>query len=81
MIQYLKVFRALVSNFLYWNINKIPRAENNEADWLSKYASIAIPSLDNVDERVFVECLPLKATDVKMTEVMLVETAPVEDRP
>ena len=55
MIQYLKVVRSLVSDFLYYNINKIPRAENTEADRLSKYASIAILNQDNVDEQVFFE--------------------------
>ena len=42
MIQYLKVVQCLVSDFLYWNITKIQRTENTEADRLSKYASIAI---------------------------------------
>ena len=81
MIQYLKVVRSLVLDFLYWNINKIPRAVNSEADRLSKYASIAILNPDNVDEKVFVEFLPLKSTDMKMAEVMPVETASQEDRP
>ena len=35
MIQYLKVVRSLVLDFLYWNINKTPRAENTKADRLS----------------------------------------------
>ena len=76
MIQYLMVVRCLVSDFLYWNITKILRTENTEVDRLSKYASIAISNPDKIDERVFVEFLPLKSTDVKMTEVMPVETAP-----
>ena len=45
-----------------------------------KYASIAIPNPDRVDERVFVEFLPLKSTEVKVTEVMPIEIAPQEDR-
>ena len=81
MIQYSKVVRYLVSDFLYWNITKILRTENIEVDRLSKYASIAIPNPDNVDERVFVEFLPSKSTDVKLIEVMPVETALQEDRP
>ena len=66
MIQYLKVVRCLVSDFLYWNINKIPRSENAEADRLSKYASIAIPNPDNIDERVFVEYLPQNLQILKL---------------
>ena len=81
MIQYLKVVRYLVSDCLYWNINKIPRAEHTKVDPLSKYACIAILSLNNVDETMFVEYLPLKSTDVKVAEVMPVQTAPVEGRP
>ena len=81
MIQYLRVVRCLVSDFLYWNITKIPRTENTEADRLSKYASIAIPNPEKIDERVFVEFLPSKTTDAKMTEVMPVEVAQEEDRP
>ena len=81
MIQYLKVVRCLVSDFLYWNINKIPRSENAEVDRLSKYVSIAIPSPDNVDERVFVEYLPTKSTDVKVTEVLPIQNVPGVDMP
>ena len=76
MIQYFKVVQCLVSDFLYWNITKIPKTENTEAYQLSKYASIAIPNPDKIDERVFMEFLPLKTTDVKMTEVMPVEIVP-----
>ena len=75
MLQYLRVVRCLVSDFLYWNITKIQRTENTEADQLSKYASIAIPNLEKIDERVFVEFLPWKTTDIKMTEVMPLEIA------
>ena len=64
---------------MYWNITKIPRAENTEVDRLSKYASIAIPSPDSVDERVFVEYLPTKSTDVKVAEVLPVQTVPRVD--
>ena len=31
MIQYLQHVRAMTSEFLYWSINKIPRAANSEA--------------------------------------------------
>ena len=81
MIQYLRVVRCLVSDFLYWNITKILRTENTEADRLSKYASIAIPNPEKIDERVFVEFLPSKTIEVNITEVMLVEIAQEEDRP
>ena len=81
MIQYLKVVRCLVSDFLYWNITKILSAENTEVDRQSKYAFVAILSLDNVDEGVFVEYLPTKYIDVKVTEVIPVKAALVEDRP
>ena len=39
-----------------------------------------ISNTDKVDEQVFVEYLPLKSIEVKVTEVMLVETAPQEDK-
>ena len=55
--------------------------ENTKADRLSKYASIAIPNPEKIDERVFVEFLPSKTTETKMTEVMPVEVAQEEDRP
>lgn len=42
MAKYLKVVRALTIEFHSWNINKIPRAENSEADKLLKFASIAM---------------------------------------
>ena len=69
MIYYQQVVQFFVFDFLYWNINKIPKSENTEANPLSKYASIAIPNPDKVNERVFVEFLPLKTTDVKLTDV------------
>ena len=81
MIQYLKVVRCLVSDFLYWNITKIPKTENIEADRLSKYTSIAIPNPEKIDERVFVEFLPSKTIEKKTIDVMPVEIAQEEDRP
>ena len=71
----MKVVRCLVLDFLYWNITKIPRTENTEADRLSKYASIAIPNPEKIDERVFVELLPLKTIETKTFDVMPVEIA------
>ena len=67
--------------FIFSNINKISRAENKKVDWFSKYASIAIPNSDKLDERVFVEYLPLKSTEVKVTKVMPVDIDLPEDRP
>ena len=49
--------------------------ENTEVDWLSKYTSIAIPNPEKINERVFMEFLPLKTTDEKITKVMPVEVA------
>ena len=52
MIQYLQVVQFLVTEFLSWNITKISRAENSEADKLSKHAFIAILDLKKYDERI-----------------------------
>ena len=70
MIEYLKAVRGLTTEFTSWSIDKIPRAENCEADRLSKYASIAVPNLDEQEERVFVEYLPEKTTSTPLIDVL-----------
>ena len=70
MIEYLKLVRGLVIEFTSWSINKILRAENCEADRLSKYASIAVPSPEDQEERVFVEYLPKKTTSTPHVEML-----------
>ena len=52
-IPYLQVIRSLVSEFLYWNIAKVPRLKNAEANQLSKYALIAIHNPENSNEKEF----------------------------
>ena len=79
MIKYLHVVRSLVSNFLYqtsqkylgWKIHK-------QINW-KKYASIAIPNLKKFEEQILVEFLPIKSTDLKMIEVLPVQTVPYEE--
>ena len=56
--------------FTSWDISKIPRTENYEADRLSKYTSIAIPSPKELKERIFVECLPERTTSAAYLEVL-----------
>ena len=46
MIQYMQVVQSLISDFLYKDINKMPKSENTEADQLSKYELIEIPNSD-----------------------------------
>ena len=70
MIEYLKAVRGLTAEFTSWSIDKIPRAENCEADRLSKYASIAVPNHDEQEEKVFVEYFPEKTTSTPNVEVM-----------
>ena len=81
MIKYLQIVRSLVSDFLYWNITKVPRSENSEADRLVKYASVAISNHEKFEERIFVEFLPMKSTDLKAAEVPPVEAIPQNDVP
>ena len=52
MIKYLQVVQSFVSEFLYWNITKVPRLENSEADRLAKYASVAILNPEKFEERI-----------------------------
>ena len=81
MIKYLQVVWSLVSKFQYWNITKVPRSENLEADRLTKYASVAIPNPEKFEDRIFVEFLPIKSTDFKVAEILPVEVMPQNDAP
>ena len=81
MIKYLHVVRSLVSEFKYWNITKVPRSENSEADRLAKYASVAIPNPGKFEDRIFVAFLPTKSTYLKVAEILPVETIPQNDAP
>ena len=81
MIKYLQVIWSLVSKFIYWNITKVPKSENSEADRLAKYALVTIPNLEKFEERIFVEFLPKKSTDLKVAEVLLIEAIPHNDIP
>ena len=71
MTKYPIVVRALITEFPSWSINKIPRAENVEADKLSKFTSITIPKLEPKDreKKVLVEYL-LKPSTQKKEEVL-----------
>ena len=75
MIKYLQVVRSLVSEFQYWNITKVPRSENSEVDWL------AIPNPEKFKDRIFMEFLPTKSTDLKVDEILPIETIPQNDAP
>ena len=66
----MKSVRGLVTEFTSWSINKIPRAENCEADRLSKYASIAVPSPEDQEERVSVKYLLEKTTLAPHVEML-----------
>ena len=46
-----------------------------------KYASVAISNPEKFEERVFVEFLPKKSTDLKAVEVLLVKAIPHNDIP
>ena len=56
--------------FASWYINKILRTENSKANRLSKYASVAIPNLEDLEERIFVEYLLEKTTSTTYLEVL-----------
>ena len=60
---------------------KVPRSENSKVDRLAKYASVAIPNPKKFEERIFVEFLPMKSTDLKIAEVLPVEAIPQNDVP
>lgn len=79
MIQYLQVVQALVTKFNSWNITKISRVENLDANKLSKHTFIAMPDPKKYDERIFVEYLLERCTVVKEHEVLLIEIVPHEE--
>ena len=64
MVQY------LVSDFLCWNITKIPKSKDLEADRLSRYVSIVIPNPDDSKERIFVKYLSEKTTSTAHLEML-----------
>ena len=76
MIQYLQLVRTMISEFLYWSINKIPRAANSEADKLARYASSLIPHSDKQDEGLFLEVLAEKSINKKVQEALPIEAGP-----
>ena len=76
MIQYLQLVRTMISEFLYWSINKIPRAANSEADKLARYASSLIPHSERHDEGLFLEVLAEKSIDKKVQEALPIEAGP-----
>ena len=45
MASYLQVTLELLSRFLRWDINQIPRSQNANADLLAKLASCAVTNL------------------------------------
>ena len=59
MMKYLEVVHRLLQEFTSWVINKIPRAENVEANRPSKFASITMPEPDPEDreKKVLIEYL------------------------
>ena len=59
----------------------MPRSENSEANRLAKYTLVAIPNPENFEERIFMEFLPKKSTDLKIVEVLPVEAIPQDDIP
>ena len=54
----------------------MPRLKNSKADRLAKYVSVAIPNPKKFDERIFVEFLPTKSTNLKTIEILPVEAVP-----
>ena len=70
MIEYLKAVQDLTTEFTSCSINKVPRAENCEADRLSKYTSIVVSNPEEQEERVFVEYLPDKTTSASHPEML-----------
>ena len=76
MIQYLQLVRTMVSEFLYWSINKIPRAANSEADKLARYPSSLIPHSERQDEGLFLKVLTEKSINKKVQEVLPIEEGP-----
>ena len=66
----------MISEFLYWSINKIPRAANSEADKLARYASSLIPHSEKLDEGLFLEVLAEKSINKKIQEALPIEAGP-----
>ena len=76
MIQYLQLVRAKISEFLYWTINKIPRAANSEAERLARYASSLTPHSEGQDEGLILEVLTEKSITKKVQEALPIEEGP-----
>lgn len=69
MIKYLEMVTQVASQFLGFEINVIPRAENSQADALSKLAN---SSLIDIERTVMVEVLNEKRIEPKVLITMVI---------